>query len=313
MSQNSVVAFGEALIDFSSKDGAYVPYTGGAPANVAAAVSKLGVESYFVGSVGNDFFGEMIKSDLEKNNTKTDYCLSLDQYPTAAAYVTLDDSGERSFAFSRHDTADMNFPIDQLPVELLREKTGVFHFGSNSLTTEYQSAITMALVGLAKQFGWKVSFDVNLRENLWPAPGMNLDRIKKFASVADYIKLSDEEFETLVDLDQFKDLSEREMVFTSMPFSESAVVVITSGPGEIKLFTKDSDIVHVPAKVKAVDTTGAGDAFFGGFVYYIAEHSCFGNEAESYSEAIAFAAKCGAYSVQHFGAISSYPEMSDLT
>ncbi|MBX2807464.1 MAG: carbohydrate kinase [Cellvibrionaceae bacterium] len=312
MSKNSVVTFGEALIDFSSKQGAFHPFTGGAPANVAVAVSKLGGESFFIGAVGNDFFGDKILQDLQDNGTNTQYAVKLDELPTAAAYVSIDDKGERSFSFSRHDTADMRYPIDQAPVELFSGRRGIFHFGSNSLTTEYQAAVTMALAALAKQQGWLLSFDVNLRANLWPAGALNKQRIKKFMSLADYIKLSDDELLEMLSVADVSAGHQREAIFSGLPLQENAIVLVTAGPGVIKVHSAGRSAEYQPPKVTAVDTTGAGDAFFGAFLYFIAEHDCFSRVPDHYLEAVTFAASCGAYSVRQPGAISSYPLLSDL-
>ncbi|MBX2809815.1 MAG: carbohydrate kinase [Cellvibrionaceae bacterium] len=312
MSENCVVAFGEALIDFCSKQGAFYPFTGGAPANVAVAVSKLGGESFFIGSVGDDFFGEMILQDLQSNGTNIQHTLKLDHLPTAAAYVSIDGNGERSFSFSRHDTADMHYPVDKIPLDLFKTRQGIFHFGSNSLTTEYQAAVTMAFAALAKQCGWFVSFDVNLRANLWPGATVNKERVKRCMAIADYIKLSDEELADIKPAVNASFKSESEEIFTSLQVQADAIVIVTSGPGAIKLYAAAGVVEYLPPKVTAIDTTGAGDAFFGAFVYFIAENNCFSREPEDYLDAVKFAAKCGAYSVRQMGAISSYPTLSDL-
>jgi len=301
MSENALVGFGEALIDLVANDSVnYQAFVGGAPANVAAAVSKLGGQSYFVGSIGKDIFGDKIITELADNGVITEYLYQLKGLPTAAAYVELDADGERAFSFSRHDTADLQFPVDKVPVDLFASEQGVFHFGSNTLTTDYMSAITLSLISLAKHNGWTVSYDVNLRENLWSNCAVDFARVKAFMNMSDVVKMSIEEVEAM-NLDQASFLNQSDRVY-----------VITSGSGVIKLYAKNEVISHTPEKVKAIDTTGAGDAFFGGFLFSMCHNKLFDCHANDFQEAIEFAAKCGAYSVQAKGAISSYPKFDQI-
>ncbi|MGH1539095.1 MAG: carbohydrate kinase family protein [Arenicella sp.] len=300
MSEYHIASFGEALVDLVMSDNGFQPYVGGAPANVAVAVSKLGGQSHFIGSVGDDVFGNMIVDELRRNQVNTEYTLKLSDHPTAAAYVSLDEQGERSFSFSRHDTADTRFPISAIPVELFKNNKGIFHFGSNSLTTDYLASITLALLALASKNGWSVSFDVNLRANLWPQGKMDKARIMQFVALADLIKMSDEEMQEL------------DIQTSFIEQQAKSVFVVTSGPQTIRLYTKGSSIEHQPQAVKAVDTTGAGDAFFGAFLHFVAKNQLFGCSSSGYQGAVEFAAACGAYSVQHMGATSSYPEYAQL-
>ena len=303
MSENALVSFGEALIDLvaGKNNASYQAFVGGAPANVAAAVSKLGGKSIFMGSIGADIFGHKIINELKYHNVDTRYLLQLEEVPTAAAYVNLDDDGERSFSFSRRDTADLNYPVDNIPIDLFQSRQGVFHFGSNTLTDDYMTAVTLSLVSMAKYYGWTVSFDVNLRENLWPQNKIDKDRIMTFLNMSDIVKMSIEEVEQL----KFEE--------PSFINQDKTVFVITSGSGPIHLYSKNDKISHIPAKVKAIDTTGAGDAFFGGFLFSVCEQGLFNCSANDYTNAIEFAARCGAHSVQSKGAISSYPHYEEVS
>lgn len=295
-----VVSFGEALVDLVKNDNGFQPFVGGAPANVAVAISKLGGESHFIGSVGTDLFGKMIVDELTHYKVDTTHLRQLSSFPTAAAYVSLDDNGERSFSFSRHDTADLRYPLNDLPVELFKAKKGIFHFGSNSLTSDYMAAMTLALISTAKANGWLVSFDVNLRPDLWPESLMDKDRIMMFLVMADYIKMSN---------DEMKELAIDPALFDEQ---QKSVFIVTSGAASIELYTQNSMIEHQPVQVTAVDTTGAGDAFFGAFLHAVTTQQLFHCDANGYQQAVKFAAACGAYSVQNMGAISSYPDHQQM-
>ncbi|MGH1543649.1 MAG: carbohydrate kinase family protein [Arenicella sp.] len=316
MSKHCIVAFGEALIDFLWLDDALQPFTGGAIANVAVAVSKLGGDSYFIGSVGGDEFGSRILADLKFNGVNTEHTLQLSDFPTAAAYVSIDDEGERSFSFSRHDTADMQFPVDKVPHSLFQTRQGIFHFGSNCLTNDYLTALTLAMVSLAKCHGWRLSFDVNLRHELWPQSQPDKDRIMTFMSMADFVKVSDEELNDLLseqpDIETFSVVKDH-LFFSNLLNSDNPVVVVTSGAGLVKLYSKKGSIEHQPQKIAAVDTTGAGDAFWGAFIHFVTQEGLFGHHPDTYQQAIEFAAACGAYSIQQAGSINSYPELSQLS
>lgn len=307
MSKLSVVSYGEALVDLVQVDDAFSPFVGGAPANVAAAVAKLGGESYFVGAVGGDQFGQLVLNELQDCGIDTRHVVILDDALTPVAYVSLDAQGERSFSFARTDTADMRYPINQLPVELFEQQSGIFHFGSNCLTNDYLTAVSMAMLTLARQCGWSISFDVNLRPALWQDSAIDIERVLRFVAMADIIKMSQEEMQALgLDMNDRGKLS-------VMDLSDSAHVIVTSGPGVIEWYSRRSKFEIFPQKITAVDTTGAGDAFFGALLYYLTQAETPVDKGMVVSsEALEFAARCGAYSVQNYGAIQSYPRLDQL-
>ncbi len=301
MPKHVVVSFGEALVDIVNQANSFQPFVGGAPANVAVAVSKLGGASHFIGSVGSDLFGDMVVNTLSDHAVDISALRQLSEHSTALAFVSIDEEGERSFSFSRQDTADLRYPLNELPIDLFQQKKGIFHFGSNSLTTDYMAAITLALIAVAKNNDWLVSFDVNLRPSLWPKSVIDESRIMTFLTMADVIKMSDDE---MLELDIHSSLFD---------VHSQSVFVVTSGANPIQLFTQGGMIEHCPEKVTAIDTTGAGDAFFGAFLYAMVEEQLFHGDADQYLKAIKFAASCGAFSVQHMGAINSYATSEQMT
>lgn len=201
-----VISFGEALVDMlSDKLGAgndvdpsvqgherFTKFPGGAPANVAAAVARLEGRSYFVGKVGADMFGDFLKRSLEQMQVHTDYLLQTKEAKTALAFVSLDNDGERSFEFYRAPSADLFFRSQEFQSSWFDEP-GIFHFCSNTLIEPGILQATQAGLEKARAAGWLISFDMNLRLNLWP------DGMDPFAPIwacveqADLLKLSAEE------------------------------------------------------------------------------------------------------------------------
>lgn len=153
-----IVALGEALIDFvpggqqESGKVSYLGAPGGAPSNVLAAASHLNMQTAFIGKVGNDVFGRLIRSTMERNGICTDGLLRSETEPTTLAFVSLDERGDRSFSFYRQHSADCMLRSAELPLSLLSQ-TSIFHFGSVSMTAEPARSATLDAVKYAKAKG----------------------------------------------------------------------------------------------------------------------------------------------------------------
>ncbi|KAM0885470.1 hypothetical protein ACQ4PT_030318 [Festuca glaucescens] len=204
-----VVSFGEMLIDFVpdvagvslAESGGFFKAPGGAPANVACAVSKLGGSSAFVGKFGDDEFGHMLVEILKQNGVNAEGCLFDQHARTALAFVTLKSNGEREFMFYRNPSADMLLTEAELNLDLIRRvrkkkkirRARVFHYGSISLITEPCRSAHVAATRAAKAAGLLCSYDPNVRLPLWPSAQAARDGIISIWKEADFIKLSDEE------------------------------------------------------------------------------------------------------------------------
>ncbi|MDX1654395.1 MAG: PfkB family carbohydrate kinase, partial [Candidatus Competibacteraceae bacterium] len=159
-----VICFGEALIDFVptvnglplAEVEQFRRAPGGAPANVAVAVAKLGGESHFAGKVGEDAFGEVLIKMFRDHRVQTDYLLTTHQAKTALAFVSLREDGERDFLFYREPSADMLFAVEEMQRDWFAG-CGIFHFGSITLTYPVSEAATLQGVQLARQAGALVS------------------------------------------------------------------------------------------------------------------------------------------------------------
>ena len=197
-----VVALGELLIDFTctatDADGypTMAAHPGGAPANFLAALAKFGARAAMLGKVGADAFGRLLCGTLAQAGIGTDGMVMADDVFTTLAFVTLDASGDREFSFSRKPGADTQLRWEEVNKKLLDE-TKILHFGTLSLTDEPARSATYAAVDYARQAGKLVTFDPNLRKPLWRDLADAKREMLWGLSVADVVKISDEEVEFL--------------------------------------------------------------------------------------------------------------------
>lgn len=324
-----IISLGEALIDF-------VPHTigvrlpdvesfsrkpGGAPANVAAATAKLGANVYFIGKVGKDAFGEAIQKALSETGVKTDFLSQTDISNTTLAFVSLKANGERDFAFYRDRSADLLLEKDDIPLHLLSEAT-IFHFGSLSLTDEPSRTTTLFAAQEAKARGCVISYDPNLRPPLWTSLAEAKERILQAMSLADLVKLNEEELIFLTDSTDVNpvttpDLDARaKQLFKEYRFS--CLLVTLGAKGCFYITEKRTNYVR-GMDVEALDTTGAGDAFVGGMLFQIAPKLQSRNslhqlllQTDEWERSLRFANSVAALSTTRYGAIDSYPSLSQV-
>lgn len=266
-----VVALGEILIDFTfagkTADGKniYEENPGGASANCACAVAKLGGKAAFVGMTGCDSFGEDLKNTLKDLNVDVRGMCTTDTQHTTLAFVSLDANGERNFSFCRNPGADTQLSVEDLDMSLLQE-TKILHVGSLSLTDEPAKSATLKAIEVVKKSGGLISYDPNWRANLWKGRSDAMTELKSLLKYADIVKVSDEELKLL-----FGDVSLEEGA--AKIHSEGVkLLMITLGPKGVFYSSKGgqgeecSGTIGVP-KVKVADTTGAGDSFNGGLLF----------------------------------------------
>jgi len=200
---SKVVCFGEALIDMLTQPWhapdapyAFVPYAGGAPANVAAAAARLGADAHFVGMLGEDMFGDFLLDSLTAAGVGTSGIVRTDKAKTALAFVALDGKGERSFSFYRPPSADLLFTCDDFRADGF-DDVGSFHVCSNSLTEDTIAKTTFNGMARARAAGAVVSLDLNLRPALWPADTDPTPRLWQALESADLVKLAQDELDYL--------------------------------------------------------------------------------------------------------------------
>lgn len=260
-----VVALGELLIDFTqagiSADGMklFEQNPGGAPANMLTAVSKAGLKTAFIGKVGKDMHGQFLKETLEKVGVNTQGLVMTEDVFTTLAFVSLSDGGERTFSFARKPGADTKLCYKDINKKLLSD-TKVFHIGSLSLTEEPSRTTTFEAVKQAKAAGAVISYDPNFRAPLWESKEIAVERMRSMISYVDIMKISDEEAELLTPYKRPEDAAEFLMK------KGVKVVAVTLG-AEGVLIASEQGMQRVSGfKSKVMDTTGAGDSFWGGFV-----------------------------------------------
>ncbi|MGO3345729.1 MAG: carbohydrate kinase family protein [Marinomonas sp.] len=308
-----IMAFGEALIDFLSNGAtqageleSFTKFPGGAPANVAVAVARLGGNSHFAGQVGDDAFGHFLKDSLESYGVVTDSMLMTKEAKTALAFVSLDSTGERSFEFYRNPSADMLFREADFKLDWFAGQ-GVFHTCSNTLTDDAITQATLAGVRMAQDANWIVSIDVNLRINLWADHKVDTQRVIGWMQSGDVVKASLEELVVLSE-DPFALIDETIAAGVSL-------FVLTDGGNPIRFFTKEHGKGQVATPMMNVkDTTAAGDAFVGGLLYQLSQEcddrtSLTRLSQDQLLNIIRFAAACGADSVTKLGAYPSLPTL----
>ncbi|XP_047152931.1 probable fructokinase-6, chloroplastic [Vigna umbellata] len=305
-----VVCFGEMLIDFVptvsglslAEAPAFKKAPGGAPANVAVGISRLGGSSAFIGKVGEDEFGYMLADILKENNVNHEGMRFDPGARTALAFVTLRSDGEREFMFYRNPSADMLLQEDELDLDLIR-KAKIFHYGSISLITEPCKSAHIAAAKAAKDAGVVLSYDPNLRLPLWPSEDSAREGILSIWETADIIKVSEEEISFLTKgEDPYDDAVVRKLFHENLK-----LLLVTEGAEGCRYYTKEFSSRVKGLKVDAVDTTGAGDAFVAGMLSQLSVNLSLIQKEEELRDSLKFANVCGALTVTERGAIPALP------
>ncbi|XP_050203610.1 probable fructokinase-7 [Mercurialis annua] len=306
-----IVCFGEMLIDFVPNTAGvslaeapgFQKAPGGAPANVAVGIAKLGGNAAFIGKVGDDEFGHMLADILKQNNVDNSGMRFDSHARTALAFVTLRADGEREFMFYRNPSADMLLKETELDQNLIN-KASVFHYGSISLIHEPCKSAHLAALDIAKKAGCILSYDPNLRLPLWPSAEAARKGIMSIWKEADIIKVSEDEIEFLTEGDNpFDD----KVVLEKLFHPNLKLLLVTEGSAGCRYYTKAFKGRVAGVQVNAVDTTGAGDAFVGGILNKLASDLNLFKDENKLWEALKFANACGAITVRERGAIPALP------
>ena len=302
-----VVAIGELLIDFTFKSAdaegypTMAAHPGGAPANFLAALTKFGAKTAMMGKVGTDAFGKLLLGTLDQAGISTEGMIVTDDVFTTLAFVTLDETGNREFSFSRKPGADTCIEYEELNLKLIDEAK-VFHFGTLSLTDEPARSATYKVVDYAKAAGKLITYDPNLRKPLWK----DLEEAKKQLiwgmTKADVVKISDEEVEFLWGLDV-----EEGADYILKNFDVKLVFVTCGADGCYFKNAIASGKVPSLSGIKVIDTTGAGDIFGGSAVWKLLQLNKAPEtlNAEELTDVVRFACTSAGLSTTKPGGISS--------
>lgn len=308
-----ITTFGEILIDFTwngvNERGQvlFAQNPGGAPANVAVAAAKLGACTAFIGKAGKDMHGEFLKSVLEKEKVGTDGMILDENYFTTLAFVNISENGERTFSFARKPGADIKIEKEEINVDILDE-TKIFHIGSLSLTDQPARDTTFYAIRRAKEKGSIISYDPNYRASLWKDEKTAEVHMRSLIPYTDIMKISDEETELLT--------GEKEPQRAAEILFQKGVkiIAVTLGSKGAYLYCKEGG-VYVPGFTsKVVDTNGAGDSFWGGFLYCIskAEKTPETFTLDELKEYVKFGNAVASLCVEKKGAIPAMPSIEEV-
>ncbi|HEV2580442.1 MAG TPA: PfkB family carbohydrate kinase [Ktedonobacteraceae bacterium] len=306
-----VITCGEMLIDLVSTEAgvslaqapAFKKAPGGAPANVAVGVARLGYRAGFIGQVGDDEFGHFLADTLQGYGVDTAGLRFTPLARTALAFVSLRADGEREFMFYRHPSADMLWRPEDVDLAYVAN-CHIFHYGSISLIHEPSRSATLTALDHARSNGALLSYDPNLRLSLWPSPDAARAGILDGWQHAEIIKVSEEELTFLSDKHIL------ESAARSLWHDRLRLLVVTQGSAGCTYFTAEAH-GHLPGfAVRPVDTTGAGDGFVAGMLAGLLEGDLTWN-TEAIEKALRLGNAVGALSTTQLGAIPSLPTMKE--
>lgn len=309
--KNGVICLGEALIDFIPTDKTnqiYHKSPGGAPANVAVGLARLGTESAFLGKVGDDSLGRFLKETLLSFGADCSHMILTNEAPTGLAMVEQQENGERTFEFHVNPSADTLLDTKDIAPDIFEHKE-ILHIGSISLIHEPVKFATWKAIQLAQENGMLLSYDPNLRLSLWENAEVAKEIILSVMPFADIVKLSEDELEFLAG-----GASEQHMIEFAKQH-EIAILFITKGEQGCIGYCH-SGIVHVPAiSVKAVDTTGAGDAFVSSMLHKLHQYQgeLSSITKEELEEIAVFANTSGGMTASVKGAMSALPTEAEIS
>lgn len=313
-----LIAIGEALIDFIPSEtgkfikevGAFMPKVGGAPANVCGAFSRLGGTSAIITQLGKDPFGDKIVDEFTEYNINCDYIRRTDNANTSLAFVSLQKDGNREFSFYRKPGADMLYDKNYIQREWF-DDCQIMHFCSVSLGDFPMRDAHRIAIEYAREAGAIISFDPNLRPALWNSKEDMIQAVKDYIPQADIVKISDEELEDICDSNVI------ETALDSLFTGNVKLVIYTEGAKGASAFTRRNRAYAEGIRVKAVDTTGAGDGFIGSFLYCLAKDGITVNDIEeltsdTLSTYLEYANRFSAKSVMKEGSLASYPTAAEI-
>ncbi|MGX5026532.1 aminoimidazole riboside kinase [Enterobacter asburiae] len=289
---------GDAVVDLlPDGEGRLLQCPGGAPANVAVGIARLGGKSAFIGRVGDDPFGRFMAKTLADERVDVKHMRFDPTHRTSTVVVDLDDHGERSFTFMVRPSADLFLENADLPTFSAGEW---LHVCSIALSAEPSRSATFEAMAAIREAGGYVSFDPNIRPDLWPDENALRHCLEQALQSADVVKLSVEELAFLTG-----DTQVEAGLNALMHCCPARLVLVTQGKEGVIAWHEGS-VKHYPATpVKCVDTTGAGDAFVAGLLYGLAA-------GQDLTPVIALAQRCGALATTAKGAMTALPWQHEL-
>ncbi len=308
-----VIALGELLIDFTmngqSEQGnnMFEACPGGAPCNVLALLNKMGKKTAFLGKVGQDQFGTLLKDTITEVGIDSTRLVMDPEVNTTLAFVHTFPDGDREFSFYRNPGADMMLSESDVDPEFIGQAK-IFHFGTLSMTHDGVRAATKKAVQAARENGCLISFDPNLRPPLWSSLDLAKEQMEYGFGVCDILKISDNEIQFVSGKEDYDEgiayLQEKYQI---------PLILLTMGRDGSRAYYKGMRVQRPGFSVKAIETTGAGDTFCGSSLTYILEHDFDSLTEEQLGEMLTFANAAAAIVTTKKGAIRSMPEREEVT
>ena len=314
MKKYDVVALGELLIDFIDNgisvqgNPLFEANPGGAVCNVLAMLNKLGHKTSFIGKVGDDIFGHQLKKVLDEINIDTDNLLMDKEARTTLAFVANDESGERSFSFYRNPGADMMLSADEISEGAIRSAR-IFHFGTLSMTHELVREATKYALRVAKENGLLISLDPNLRESLWDSLDTAKAQFDYAMHYCDILKISDNEIQWFTGEEDYD-----QGICVLREKYQIPLILLSMGRDGSRAYYKDMT-VEVPGFIQenTIETTGAGDTFFGCCLHYILKNGLDNLNEGDLKEMLSFANAAASIITTRKGALKVMPSESEIS
>ena len=323
-----ILTLGELLMDMTQNgtdengNGMFTAFPGGAPANVAVAAARLGAETGFIGKVGNDAFGRILAETLKKEGVDISGLFTCNEQPTTMALVSVDENGEREFAFYRNPGADTQLTADEAisaiagshirgNEDLLGGQAklpAILHIGSLSMTTMPAREACESAVHYAKDRGVLISYDPNYRAALWDSEERAVEMMKSLLPLADILKVSDEEMLLLTGTEDFEEGSR------ILSDQGPSLVLVTLGAKGV-FVRMGSYSGTVPGfSVRVADTNGAGDTFFGAVLCQISKREGLidGLGEDELRKIVTYANKAASLTCSRRGAMPAMPYADEI-
>ena len=299
-----VWVLGDAVVDLlPESDGRLLPCPGGAPANVAVGIARLGGTSGFIGRVGDDPFGAFMQRTLLTEGVDITYLKQDEWHRTSTVLVDLNDQGERSFTFMVRPSADLFLETTDLPCWRHGEW---LHLCSIALSAEPSRTSAFTAMTAIRHAGGFVSFDPNIREDLWQDEHLLRLCLRQALQLADVVKLSEEEWRLI----SGKTQNDRDICALAKEY-EIAMLLVTKGAEGVVVCYRGQVHHFAGMSVNCVDSTGAGDAFVAGLLTGLSSTGLSTDEREM-RRIIDLAQRCGALAVTAKGAMTALPCRQEL-
>lgn len=313
MGKIDVTAMGELLIDFTenglSEQGNPLLEVnpGGAPCNVLSMLTNLGNATAFIGKVGDDMFGKMLKEKVEKRGIDTRNLIVDKKVNTTLAFVHTDEDGDRDFSFYRNPGADMMLTEEEIDTELI-ENSKIFHFGTLSMTHEGVRKATIKALETAKKSGCIISFDPNLREPLWDSLDNARKQVEKGLEYCNVLKISDNEIQWLTGEEDYSDGVQK-----IRDKYDIDLILVSMGKDGSRAYYDGMVVEANPFLTsKTIETTGAGDTFGACILHFVLKYGLKDLDTYKLREMLNFANAAASIITTRKGALCVMPEKEEI-